>query len=76
MNTNSVEQLLSIVLAQSIPDQARICDALLKSLERWDESERTLGAIDEALRECPTDTKLHAFVEHVEAKLAPTQRSV
>lgn len=76
MNT---DQLITLVLALPLPEQARICDALLERLDDPDvvpadpeaiaESERVLAAIDAALDELPTNTKLSAFIAHVEAKL-------
>jgi hypothetical protein len=85
MNTQTnLDHLITLVLSLSIPEQARLCDALLDSLESFEpdlddatrEGERTLAVIEQALSELPTNTKLHAFVEHVEAKLAATHRDV
>lgn len=77
----NLDQLITLITSLSIPEQARLCDALLESLERTsvdecdgEESERTIAALEQALAELPTNTKLRAFVEHVEAKLAATQR--
>lgn len=73
-NDTSPDPLRALVLSLSIPEQAALRDALIASLtdreiDRLLESERTLAAIDEAIDELPTNTKLEAFVEHVESKL-------
>lgn len=83
-NQTNLDQLILLVLSLSIPEQARLCDALLDSLESFEpdlddatrDGEHTLAVIEQALAELPTNTKLHAFVEHVEAKLAATHRDV
>lgn len=79
MNTND---LITLVLALSIPEQARICDALLESLNEIPpdadaiaESERMLECIDEVLDELPVDAKLGEVMRAIDAKISARMTS-
>ena len=78
MNTND---LIALVLSLSIPEQARICDALLESLndlppdpDAIAESERLLACIDEVLDELPVDAKLGEVMRAIDQKVAARDR--
>lgn len=78
MNTND---LIALVLSLSIPEQARICDALLESLndlppdaDAIAESEHVLACIDEVLDELPLDARLGEVMRAIDARIAERDR--